>query len=145
MRTVTVSRWTLPAIGAAMVAVAALAITMQPAQAADTMLVHIKQASLSDHAADCPGGVVGAHIVINQIVSAPSSIEVDFADGTSQTVSLAKQSGTVGHYNATSTSLVTDATAMVPTDWTGQFVLSNYICGSTPTSPPTSSSPPPTS
>jgi hypothetical protein len=69
-----------------MVAAAAIAMSMGPAQAADTMLVHVKQASLADHAGDCPGGVTGAHLVINQIASGPATIEVDLADGSSQTV-----------------------------------------------------------
>ena len=124
-----------------MVAVAALAISMQPAQAADTMLVHVKQASIADHAGDCPGGVTGAHFVINQIASGPASIDVALADGTSQTVPKAMQSGPVAHYNAFFTgTLVKDATAVVPNTWTGQFNLSNYICGPTTSSSSSSSS-----
>jgi hypothetical protein len=122
-----------------MVAVAALAITMQPAQAADTMLVHVKQASITDHAGDCPDGVTGAHFVINQIASGPASIDVELADGSSQTVAKSKQSGPVAHYDAFFTgTLVKDATAYVPNTWTGQFVLSNYFCG--PSTSTTSSS-----
>ena len=125
-----------------MVAAAALAISMGPAQAADTMLVHVKQASIADHAGDCPGGIIGAHFVINQIASGPANIEVMLADGSSQTVDRWKQSGTVAHYNAYFTgTTVTDATAYVPTSWTGQFNLSNFICGpSTSTSSSSSSS-----
>ena len=99
MRTLTISRWSLPAAGAAMVAAAAIAISMGPAQAADTMLVHVKQASIADHAGDCPDGVTGAHFVINQIASGPASIDVELADGSSQTVPKSKQSGTVAHYD----------------------------------------------
>jgi hypothetical protein len=129
----------LPAAGAAMVAAAAIAISMQPAQAADTMVVHVKQASVADHAADCPDGVTGAHFVINQISSGPASIEVELADGSSQTVAKSKQSGPVGHYDVWFTgTLVKDATAVVPNTWRGQFVLSNYYCG--PSTSTTSSS-----
>jgi len=139
MKTVTINRWSLPAAGAAMIAVAAIAISMQPAQAADTMLVHVKQASIADHAGDCPGGVTGAHFVINQLNPAPASIEVELADGSSQTVAKSKQSGPVGHYDVWFTgTLVKDATAYVPNTWTGQFVLSNYYCG--PSTSTTSSS-----
>jgi hypothetical protein len=139
MRTLTISRWSLPAAGAAMVAAAAIAISMGPAQAAGTMVVHVKQASIADHAADCPGGVTGAHFVINQIASGPASIDVELADGSSQTVAKSKQSGPVAHYDAWFTgTLVKDATASVPNTWTGQFVLSNYYCG--PSTSTTSSS-----
>jgi hypothetical protein len=125
-----------------MVAAAAIAISMQPAEAADTMLVHVKQASIADHAGDCPGGVTGAHFVINQIASGPATIEVDLADGSSQTVAKSKQSGPVAHYDVWFTgTLVKDATAYVPNTWTGQFVLSNYYCGpSTSTTSRSSSS-----
>src|SRR5687767_7377401 len=99
MRTLSINRWTLPAIGAAMVAAAAMAISMAPAQAADTMTVHVKQSSIADHAADCPGGVTGAHFVITQIASGPATIDVELADGSSQTVPKSKQSGTVAHYD----------------------------------------------
>ena len=139
MKTLTINRWTLPAAGAAMVAAAAIAISMGPAQAADTMVVHVKQASIADHAADCPDGVIGAHFIINQISSGPSSINVSLADGSSQTVAKSKQTLSVAHYDAWFTgTLVTDATAVVPTSWTGQFVLSNYYCG--PSTSTTSSS-----
>jgi hypothetical protein len=125
-----------------MVAAAAIAISMGPAQAAGTMVVHVKQASIADHAADCPGGVTGAHFVINQIASGPASIDVELADGSSQTVAKSKQSGPVAHYDAWFTgTLVKDATASVPNTWTGQFVLSNYYCGpSTSTTSRSSSS-----
>ena len=140
MKTLHVSKWSLPVVFAALVAAVALVMGMQPAHAQGTMTVHVKQASISDHAGDCPGGVIGAHFVINQIADAPDSIEVSFADGSSQTVVLAKQSGPVGHYNAMSDALVVDATAEVPDTWQGQFVLSNYFCGSTTTTSSSSSS-----
>ena len=139
MRTLTINRWALPAAGAAMVAAAAIAISMGPAQAADTMLVHVKQSSIADHAGDCPDGIIGAHFVINQIASGPATIEVQLNDGSSQTVDKWKQSGPVAHYNAYFTgTTVKDATAYVPNTWTGQFNLSNYICG--PSTSTTSSS-----
>jgi hypothetical protein len=125
-----------------MIAAAAIAISMQPAQAADTMVVHVKQASIADHAADCPDGVIGAHFIINQISSGPATINVELADGSSMNVAKSKQTLSVAHYDAFFTgTLVKDATAVVPNTWTGQFVLSNYICGpSTSTSSSSSSS-----
>ena len=132
-----------------MIAAAAIAISMQPAQAADTMVVHVKQASIADHAADCPDGVIGAHFIINQISSGPATINVELADGSSMSVAKSKQTLSVAHYDAFFTgTLVKDATAVVPNTWTGQFVLSNYICGpstSTTSSSSSSSSSYPTS
>jgi hypothetical protein len=147
MRTISVTKWTVPALFMALLAMIALAIGTQPAQAVETMTVHVKQASIADHAADCPGGIVGAHFIINQIADGPATIEVMFTDGSSQTVPKSKQSGSAAHYDAFGTSEIADATAEVPTSWTGQFVLSNYICGSTTTSTTSSSSSsaPPTS
>lgn len=142
MKTITVTKWSVPAILAALLAVFALAtISTQSASAVGhEMPVSVKQASLADHADDCPGGIMGAHFVITQIAAGPATIEVYYEDGSSETVPLAKQSGTVAHYNATSGGVVVDAVALVPSTWTGQFNLSNYICGpssstsSTPTS-----------
>jgi hypothetical protein len=143
MRSITVNKWSVTAAGAALAATAALAFSMPTATAADTMTVHVKQASLADHAADCgDGGIVSAHFILNQIGSArPDSITVDFSDNTSSEVSLLKLSGPTAHYLAnTGGALVTDATAVVPSTWTGQFVLSHYVCGTTTTTTTTSSS-----
>ena len=146
MRTLTISRRSLPAIGDALIAAAAIAFSMGPAQAdVVTTPVHVKQASVADHAADCPGGVTGAHFIINQISSGPATIAVTLADGSTLIVAKSKQTLSVAHYDAWfSGTLVTDAVALLPTTWTGQFVLSNYYCG-TSTSSSSSSSPPPTS
>lgn len=143
MKTLTVSRWSVPAIAAILVALVAFAINMQPAQAdGHLMSVSVKQASLADHAGDCVDGATGAHFIINQLAAgtAPASIEVTLSDGSTHTVPLSKHTGGAAHYDIAFASglLVTDATANVPTGWTGQFVLSNYKCG--PTTSTTSSS-----
>jgi hypothetical protein len=114
------------------------------AQAAASIPVSIKQASLSDHAGDCPGGATGAHIILNQISpesAAPATITVTVTGGGTVSVPLAKYTGSTAHYNVPLTPghLVTNATASVPSTWTGQFVLSHYMCGptTTTTAPPT--------
>ena len=112
------------------------------AHASGTVEVHVKQASLTDQG--CDGQAIsGGHFVINQITSPPASISVSLSDGTTLVVPLSKQTLKVAHYTVTFTPGLTilDATAFVPTGWTGQFVLSNYLCGgSTPTPTPTPSS-----
>jgi hypothetical protein len=115
------------------------------AHASGTVLVHVKHASLTDQG--CAGQPIsGGHFVINQIASPPSSINVYLSDGSTATVPLSKQTRSVGQYTLSFTPglSILDATAAVPSGWSGQFVLSNYLCGgSTPTS--TGSMPPPPS
>lgn len=118
------------------------------AHAAGTVVVHVKQASLTENG--CDGQLIsGGHFVINQITSPPASISVSLSDGTTLTVPLTHQTQKVAQYTVTFTPGLTivDATADVPSDWSGQFVLSNYLCGGpTPsTSPPPSTSQPPSS
>ena len=115
------------------------------ADAAATTVAHVKQASLEQGCGD--QSVTGAHFVINQITSPPSSITVSLSDGSTVVVPLSKEVQKVAHYTVTFAAglTVTDATAAVPTDWTGQFVLSNYICGPGGSSTPPSSSVPPSS
>lgn len=106
-----------------------------------TKTVHVKQASLAQTCGD--QAIAGAHFVINQIASAdqPGSIKVTLADGSTITVGISKSLSSVAHYTVifAAPSTVTDATAVVPASWTGQFVLSNYICGPSGSSSPPSS------
>ena len=140
MRTITVNKWSVPVTGAAIVSLAAIGFAMQPAQAADTMVVHVKASTLVEPSSVCPNGLLGAHFIINQLANGPSSISV-VAGGTTTTVPKDFQNNKTAHYTTTAiTGKVTDATAVVPTDWTGQFVLSNYICSPTTTTSTTSSS-----
>lgn len=105
-----------------------------------TKVVSIKQASLADHRADCADGTAAsAHIVITQLqtsAAAPAAIQVQLTDGDTISVSQSKYVGKVAHYDAalSAGSLVIDATASVPANWTGQFNLSHYDCGGTTTS-----------
>ena len=110
------------------------------AHAAAGTLVHVKQGSLTQGCGD--QSITGAHFVINQITAPPSSISVSLSDGSTVTVPLSKQLQKVAQYTVMYTAglTVTDATAVVPTGWTGQFVLSNYICGTGGSSTPPSSS-----
>jgi hypothetical protein len=106
------------------------------AHAASTVEVHVKQASTTDQS--CEESISGGHFVINQISSPPASITVMLSDGTSSTVPLSQQTSKVAHYALSFADGLTivDATASVPVDWTGQFVLSNYVCSATPTTTP---------
>jgi hypothetical protein len=143
---------TLLLIAAAFLALAAVIATTsgrggdQAHAAGPTKTVHVKQASLSQGCGD--QSIVGAHFVLNQIAAAdqPSSIQVYLSEGTSPiTVSRSKSLSSVAHYTVTfpAPTTVVDATAVVPQTWTGQFVLSNYICGPGGSSTPPSSSMPP--
>ena len=141
MRTITVNKWSVPVTGAAIVSLAAIGFAMQPAQAADpTMVVHVKASTLVEPATVCPDGILGAHFIINQLANGPASISV-VAGGASITVPKESQNNKTAHYTTTAISgKVTDATAVVPTSWTGQFVLSHYICAPTTTTSTTPSS-----
>ena len=112
-----------------------------PKTQAGTLVIHVKQASLTDQG--CGGQPIsGGHFVINQITSPPASISVSLSDGGTVTAPLTHQTQKVGQYTISFTPglSILDATAMVPSDWSGQFVLSNYLCGgSTPTPLPSSS------
>jgi len=116
--------------------------TSPQGQTGQTVTVHVKQASLAQ---GCPNGEVatGAHFVITQIAAAdaPDSITVFFSDN-----SQANSTGVQHHkhesgYDITFSAglTITDATAVVPADWSGQFVLSHLICtGGTTSSAPAS-------
>jgi hypothetical protein len=137
-------------IGLASYLAASAASSGKPASqtpAAGTTEVHVKQASLTDQG--CNGQPIsGGHFVINQVTSPPASISVSLSDGSVLVVPLTKQTQKVAQYTVTFAPglSILDATAFVPSGWTGQFVLSNYLCGgSTPTPRPSSSMPAPPS
>lgn len=102
--------------------------------AALAMTVHVKHASLDDHQGECTGkgGMVTYwHFVITQIEDdAPASIHVIWNNGNEADVALDKVSGGTAHYETylNPGALVTDATAWVPDDWSGQFNLSHVTC-----------------
>lgn len=131
----------LPLLIAACAALAAYVISSSGsgagiAHAADTKLVHVKAASLTDQSCGGSHQVYGGHFVINQISDPPATITVTVSGGAQKIVPLSQQTQYVGQYTITfnTPKAIKDATAMVPTNWRGQFVLSNYICGPAPTS-----------
>lgn len=134
-------RRALPLLIAACAALAAYVVASSGsgggiAHAADTKLVHVKAASLTDQSCNGSNKVYGGHFVINQISSPPSSITVTVSGGVQKVVPLSKQTRSVGQYTITfnTAKVIKDATALVPSNWRGQFVLSNYICAPTSTS-----------
>jgi hypothetical protein len=119
---------------------------------ADTQTISVKQASITDHAGDCKGTTkVGALFIITQLpeADAPDTIKVFFdPSGSADSDQGVNPGGSdTEQYSITFPAGVTgvlDATAVVPADWTsppGEFVLSHYVCGPTPspTAPPSSS------
>lgn len=137
---VTVRR-VLPLLIAACAALVAYVVTSSGsgggiAHAADTTLVHVKAASLTDQSCNGSNRVYGGHFVINQISNPPASITVIVSGGDQKVVPLSKQTRSVAQYTVTFNrpKVIKDATAYVPSNWRGQFVLSNYICGPSSTS-----------
>lgn len=137
MRTISF-KWRVPAVLLAIITAVGLGfLSTSTAQAVDTKVVHV--GNLAGHAADCPDGLVGAHFVITQIGSAaPATITV-VAGGT-YTVARDKITGGTAHYVLATAVLVTDATAVVPVTWSGNFNLSDYRCAPTTTTSTTPSS-----
>lgn len=87
------------------------------------------------------------HFVITSVESeelAPATIEVTWANGSTETVPLERVTGGVAHYATTSNldSTVTSATADIYTAWDGQFNLSHGPCEDAPPPPPPPPSPP---
>jgi len=104
-------------------------IGFQAVQQEGTQIIHVKQASLSDHECDDTEW----HFVINQIPSGcehPASIHVYWDNGQDAIVPLSSSSGPVAHYttNLYLSSYITDATAEICNSWSGQFVLSHGPC-----------------
>jgi hypothetical protein len=79
------------------------------------------------------------HFIINQIDgAAPTSIHVEWSDGTSEDIALTAFNNKTAHYATTNlhTGSVTVATTTIYDGWDGNFVLSHVPCGE-PTSTPT--------
>ncbi len=110
--------------------------------AAFSATVSAKQATLEQQTSctDSGGTITAWHFVINQIDSqadAPSYITVNWSNGDSEQVDMAKFTGKVAHYDVSGTSdhtLITSATADIYDGWSGQFNLSDVTCG--PGTPP---------
>jgi LPXTG-motif cell wall-anchored protein len=107
---------------------------------------------LDQNPLSCSGGQLEALFVINQIsnaaVNAPKSITVFFSDGSSAVFPLFQLQNSNAHYQGVvpAGAKVTGAQAVIYSGWSGSFVLSHYLCGSTtpPTSTPPTSKPPTT-
>jgi hypothetical protein len=104
--------------------------------------VNVKHATLEDHQGNClnSNGTVSLwHFVITDMTdaTAPASIHVYWDTPADEVVPLQKVSGGAAHYATTdhADSLVTDATAVVPDDWSGQFNLSHVTCTPTAAQP----------
>lgn len=104
-------------------------LTVGAVLANDSKTIHVKESTLTDHECDSTEW----HFVINQIseeASAPSSIHVAWANGASENVSMWKFTGGVAHYVTSSNlnSTVTEASAEIYAEWSGQFNLSSGPC-----------------
>jgi LPXTG-motif cell wall-anchored protein len=108
----------------------------------------ISAKALTDHALD----TTEWHFVITSIDSttAPASITVTWANGQQAVVGLDRVTGGTAHYTTTANldSTVVSATAIITTDWDGQFNLShgprNDVPPTTTEAPPTTEVPPTT-
>ena len=125
------------------------------AHAADaTVTVHVKQSTIGTPGCEGSGSVrTGVFFVITGVsaATAPASVHVVWSDGSESDVPLLSTQGNNAHYSADfppGVTGITDATAVVPADWDGQFNVSHYLCGepstTTPPPPTTSTAPPPT-
>src|SRR5213076_564308 len=94
-------------------------------------MITIHAKALTDH--ECSS--VEWHFVITDMhdVNAPASITVSWSNGGTSTVALDRVTGNVAHYVTTSNlgSTVTSATAMINSEWNGQFNLSHGPCNHT--------------
>jgi len=102
--------------------------------------VHVKHATLDANQGGCvdSGGTVTLwHFVITGVdaTTAPGSIHVYWGPpaSTDADVNLSSVNNGTAHYETTANqgSLVTDATALLPDSWTGQFNLSHVTCQQT--------------
>ena len=79
---------------------------------------------------DVPAGkvVVGARFEVTGVDNAPASISVQLSNGTTLNVALSEQVGTVAYYSTKIQAglTVTNATAVVASNWSGQFQLLSY-------------------
>jgi outer membrane biosynthesis protein TonB len=139
------TRRTIALLVAAVVGLAAVFLLMSGGSGGSiayaTQAKTITAKALTDH--ECNS--TEWHFVITQVepeANAPASIEVEWANGNTETVPLDKFTGKTAHYRTTSNlnSTVVSATAVIYNGWSGQFNLSHGPCGTpspTPTKPPT--------
>jgi hypothetical protein len=119
-----------------------LGVLSQEVQGTKTIYVH--SGSLRDH--ECNSSEW--HFVINQIAEdalKPASIHVTWANGAQEDVPLGSPfQSNVAHYTTTSnlSSPVTNATAEIYSEWSGNFNLSHGPCLCPGTQTPTSTSVP---
>jgi hypothetical protein len=143
-------RWRVLAINLSALIAAALllfgATTLAGAEGEQT--ISVKQSTLTDDKGDTSqggclaggGSVLMWHFVINGLTeaTAPASISVTWDKPATANVPLSFFAGGgnsgAAHYETTlnAGSVVTNATAVVPEGWTGQFVLSHVSCGEPP-------------
>lgn len=100
--------------------------------------IHVKTSTLTGYSCDPSQW----HFVITQIGSAaPSSISVTWANGDRASVALSVVTGGTAQYSTTQdlSTPVTDATAVVPPSWGGQFNISSGPCGTTSAATPSPS------
>ncbi|SRR6266571_4170468 len=115
------------------------------ANATATKTVHVHKATLTQTGTCTGANATGAHFVITQILKAdaPNTITVFFDDGSSANSTVTTKHKHESGYDIFYASglKITDATAVVPVGWKGQFNLSHYLCGPppSPTAPPSPS------
>jgi hypothetical protein len=137
-------------VSAALAAACAVMFTFlvlaTPARAGTTKVIVDDKQGLDQRPSACGAGLAPmAYFVINQVdapADAPSSITVNFADASSATYPLLVVDGKAAKYQGPvpTGSYATSATAVVYAAWSGEFVLSHYLCGTTPpTTDPTTS------
>lgn len=111
-----------------------------PPQPPTTVEVEVKADSLKDNLQKgCPAGqeIIGAHFVITQSVDdeganvSPTEISVQLSNLTTVTAPRIATTGGVAHYGLSLAAGITvaNATALLPSTWTGEFNLSHYNCG----------------
>jgi hypothetical protein len=134
------SRRTIALLVAAMIGLAAVFFLMSSGSGGSlayaTQSKTIYAQALTDH--DCNSDEW--HFVITQVepaANAPASIEVEWANGDTETVLLDDVTGKTAHYRTESNldSTVVSATAVIYSGWSGQFNLSHGPCASPSPSP----------
>lgn len=144
-----VARPMTAALGAVFVIIFAFLVSATAAHAGTaTKVITDDKQGLDQRPSACSGDLLPmAYFVINQVDTpsdAPASITVNFADGSSTVYPLLVVDGKAAKYQGPVPvgSYATSATAVIYDAWSGEFVLSHYLCGTTPptTDPTTTSS-----
>lgn len=139
------SRFLSAVVAATLITVFGILTLATPAHAGTTKVIVDNKQGLDQRPSTCSGGLQPmAYFVINQVDSpadAPTSITVKFSDGSSTTYPLLVVNGKAAKYQGPvpAGAYVTSASAVIYEAWSGEFVLSHYLCG-TPQSSTTSSS-----